>query len=122
LNRLVSPKSSSAFQTSYPQLAALDFELETCENEDDMKVIREQISSREDQLKPVYLLATTEFADLHDKTGRMQAKGVIKEAVPLEKSREFFSWRATRRMAEDDVSDRCVPLMPALQRTLQLSL
>lgn len=86
-----------------PQLAALDSELETCENEDDMKAIREQISVREDQLKPVYLQAATEFADLHDKTGRMKAKGVIKEAVPWANSREFFFWRATRRMAEDDV-------------------
>jgi acetyl-CoA carboxylase / biotin carboxylase 1 len=85
------------------QLAALDSELETCDVEEDMKAIREQIAAREDQLKPVYLQAATEFADLHDKTGRMKAKGVIKEAVPWEKSREFFFWRATRRMAEDDV-------------------
>jgi acetyl-CoA carboxylase / biotin carboxylase 1 len=40
---------------------------------------------------------------LHDKTGRMKAKGVIEAAVPWEQSREFFFWRATRRMAEDDV-------------------
>lgn len=85
------------------QLAALDSELEICDDEDDMTAIREQIAAREESLKPVYLQAATEFADLHDKTGRMKAKGVIKEAVPWEESREYFFWRATRRMAEDDV-------------------
>jgi acetyl-CoA carboxylase / biotin carboxylase 1 len=89
-----------------PQIAALDSELENCENEDDMKVIREQIAAREEALKPVYLQAATEFADLHDKTGRMKAKGVIKDAVPWERSREFFYWRATRRMVEDDIIGR----------------
>jgi acetyl-CoA carboxylase / biotin carboxylase 1 len=85
------------------QIAALDSELETCDNEDDIRAIKEQIATREDMLKPVYLQAATEFADLHDKTGRMKAKGVIEAAVPWEQSREFFFWRATRRMAEDDV-------------------
>jgi acetyl-CoA carboxylase/biotin carboxylase 1 len=106
LNRLVSPKSSSAFLTSSrsstastPPLAAVDSELETCEKEgDNMKVIREQNQrAREDQLQPVYLQAATEFAYLHDQTGRTKAKGVIKKAVPWEKSRKFFFWRATRR-------------------------
>ena len=68
-----------------------------------MKAIREQIAAREESLKPVYLQAATEFADLHDKTGRMKAKGVIKDAVPWEQSREYFYWRATRRMVEDDI-------------------
>ena len=85
-----------------PQLKALDAELEMCEAEEDKEAVKEQISAREEQLKPVYLQAATEFADLHDKTGRMKAKGVIKEAVPWEKSREFFYYRAKRRMSEDD--------------------
>jgi len=85
-----------------PQLKLLDTELEMCELEEDKAAIKEQISQREDMLKPVYLQAATEFADLHDKTGRMKAKGVIREAVPWEKSREFFFWRAKRRMFEDN--------------------
>jgi acetyl-CoA carboxylase/biotin carboxylase 1 len=84
-----------------PQLKLLDAELEMCEMEDDKAAIKEQIIAREEQLKPVYLQAATEFADLHDKTGRMKAKGVIREAVPWEQSREFFFWRAKRRMLED---------------------
>lgn len=72
------------------QLQLLDAELESTDFDDAHKDIKDQISAREESLKPVYLQAATEFADLHDKTGRMKAKGVIKEAVPWARSREFF--------------------------------
>ena len=88
-----------------PQLTALDSELETCDNEDDMKTIKEQIGAREEGLKPIYLQAATEFADLHDKTGRMKAKGVIKDAVAWEDARGYFFWRAKRRMLQDSFVD-----------------
>eukprot|EP00543_Licmophora_paradoxa_P006771 CAMPEP_0202445904 /NCGR_PEP_ID=MMETSP1360-20130828/4612_1 /ASSEMBLY_ACC=CAM_ASM_000848 /TAXON_ID=515479 /ORGANISM="Licmophora paradoxa, Strain CCMP2313" /LENGTH=2079 /DNA_ID=CAMNT_0049062311 /DNA_START=41 /DNA_END=6280 /DNA_ORIENTATION=+ len=84
------------------QLQVLDSELESTDFEDAQDEIRDQITVREDQLKPVYLQAATEFADLHDKTGRMKAKGVIREAVPWAESREYFYYRAKRRIAEDE--------------------
>ena len=84
-----------------PELQLLDNELEMTESEGDAKTIKEQIAAREEILKPVYLQAATEFADLHDKTGRMKAKGVIRSAVPWEESREFFYYRAKRRLSED---------------------
>lgn len=83
------------------ELQLLDAELESTDAPEDAEAIRKQIAAREDLLKPVYLQAATEFADLHDKTGRMKAKGVIKSAVPWEESREFFYYRAKRRLAED---------------------
>jgi acetyl-CoA carboxylase/biotin carboxylase 1 len=85
------------------QLQLLDAELESTDFDDAHKDIKDQISAREESLKPVYLQAATEFADLHDKTGRMKAKGVIKEAVPWARSREFFFYRAKRRILEDDI-------------------
>lgn len=88
------------------QLKLLDAELEGCEMEDDKAAIKDQIKAREEQLKPVYLQAATEFADLHDKTGRMKAKGVIRDAVAWEDSREYFFWRAKRRMSEDFAVDQ----------------
>jgi acetyl-CoA carboxylase/biotin carboxylase 1 len=97
-----------------PQLKLLDSELEMCELEEDRAAIREQIAKREDILKPVYLQAATEFADLHDKTGRMKAKGVIKEAIPWESSREFFYWRAKRRIGEDDMVSQLQAADPSL--------
>ena len=83
------------------ELQLLDNELEMTDSPADMKAIEAQIHSREELLKPVYLQAATEFADLHDKTGRMKAKGVIRSAVQWEQSREFFYKRAKRRLLED---------------------
>lgn len=97
-----------------PQLKLLDAELEMCELEEDKTAIKAQIAAREDTLKPVYLQAATEFADLHDKTGRMKAKGVIKEAIPWESSREFFFWRAKRRIGEDDLVNQLKQADPTL--------
>lgn len=42
-----------------------------------------------------------EFADLHDRAGRMKAKGVIRDVVTWKRSRSYFYWRAKRRIAED---------------------
>jgi len=87
-----------------PQLQLLDGELEGVGGLDEgaIDAVKEQIKSRENELKGVYTQVATEFADLHDKTGRMKAKGVIKEAVPWARSREFFFHLAKRRSLEDD--------------------
>lgn len=86
------------------QLQLLDSELEGVDgvDEDSLKAIKAQITARENDLKSVYTQVATEFADLHDKTGRMKAKGVIKQAVPWNRSREFFFYLAQRRILEDD--------------------
>jgi acetyl-CoA carboxylase/biotin carboxylase 1 len=99
-----------------PEIKALDSELELTESEDDAAVIRAQIAAREDLLKPVYLQAATEFADLHDKTGRMKAKGVIKSAVPWEESREFFYYRTKRRLSEDYYTARMMRADPSMTK------
>lgn len=86
-----------------PQLQLLDAELDGTELDTQaQEVIKEQIKAREELLKPVYTQAATEFADLHDKTGRMRAKGVIQDAVPWNQSREYFFYLAKRRIAQDD--------------------
>ena len=87
------------------QLQMLDAELES-DFEDSKKETEKQISSREEALKGVYLAAATEFCDLQDKTGRMKAMGVVKEAVSWEDSRTFFYYRAKRRMYEDNFIDQ----------------
>ncbi|VEU44842.1 unnamed protein product [Pseudo-nitzschia multistriata] len=87
------------------QLGLLDAELES-DFEDSKKETEKQIVAREEALKGVYLAAATEFCDLHDKTGRMKAKGVIKDAVSWEDSRTFFFYRAKRRMYEDNFIDQ----------------
>jgi len=86
------------------QLQLLDSELEMVDEVDKAtkESIKEQIAARENELKGVYTQVATEFADLHDKTGRMKAKGVIKAAVPWARSREYFFYLAKRRMIQDD--------------------
>ena len=46
-----------------------------------------------------------EFADLHDRAGRMEAKGVIRSALQWKNARRFFHGRLVRRMAEERVRD-----------------
>jgi acetyl-CoA carboxylase/biotin carboxylase 1 len=58
------------------------------------------IKEREEQLKPLYLQVAHTFADLHDRAGRMKAKGVIREIVPWQRSREYFYWRIRRYSAQ----------------------
>lgn len=47
-----------------------------------------------------------EFADLHDRAGRMKAKGVIRDVVTWRRSRSYFFWRAKRRIVEDGLAKR----------------
>lgn len=98
------------------QLQSLDSELELTDFEEAQADIKEQIAAREELLKPVYLQAATEFADLHDKTGRMKAKGVIRSAVPWENSREFFYYRAKRRIGEDSLVKQLMDAESSLSR------
>lgn len=89
-----------------PVLQVLDSDNESIHFDSDTDEIKRQIAEREETLKPIYLQAATEFADLHDKTGRMKAKGVIQAAVPWARSREYFFNLATRRIAQDDLVAR----------------
>ncbi|CAJ1368773.1 unnamed protein product [Effrenium voratum] len=50
---------------------------------------------------PLYTSVATTFADLHDRTGRMKAKGVIREGICWKDSRRFFFWRVKRRLLQD---------------------
>ena len=62
--------------------------------------IAESIRKREDMLYPIYQSVACDFADLHDKPGRMLRKGVIRKIVDWEQSRSFFYWRLARRLKE----------------------
>nr|ASZ00207.1 acetyl-CoA carboxylase 2 [Geranium maderense] len=65
--------------------------------------LQQQIKAREKQLLPVYTQIATRFADLHDTSHRMAAKGVIKQVVDWAKSRSFFSKRLRRRIGEQSL-------------------
>lgn len=69
--------------------------------ETEAQSLRRQIAQREATLIPLYTQISHEFADLHDRPGRMLAKGVIRDVVPWQRAREYFSWRVRRRLAQD---------------------
>mmetsp|Transcript_3331 Transcript_3331/g.11867 ORF Transcript_3331/g.11867 Transcript_3331/m.11867 type:complete len:645 (+) Transcript_3331:397-2331(+) len=56
------------------------------------------IRAREVKLAPLYQNLAVQFADLHDRTGRMEAKGVISAAVQWRDARTTFYWRAKYRL------------------------
>jgi acetyl-CoA carboxylase/biotin carboxylase 1 len=62
--------------------------------------LQQQIKTREKTLLPVYTQIATKFAELHDTSYRMAAKGVIKQVVGWSGSRLFFYKRLSRRISE----------------------
>jgi acetyl-CoA carboxylase/biotin carboxylase 1 len=80
------------------------------------------IASREEALLPFYTQVAHEFADLHDRAGRMKAKGVIREVLTWETSRAFFYCRLRRRLAEDRARDAFKAANPELSRDAVTSL
>lgn len=65
-----------------------------------IEYLQQQIKAREKQLLPVYTQIATKFAELHDTSLRMAAKGVIKQVVDWSNSRSFFYRRLHRRVNE----------------------
>lgn len=74
------------------------------ELDQDPEANAEDISAREAQLLPMYLQVAHEFADLHDRSGRMKAKGVIRDVVEWEDARSYFHARLQRRLAIDKLA------------------
>lgn len=78
------------------QLQQLDEQMKTSPSEE----VQQQIQAREEMLQPLYTQVACEFADLHDRAGRMKAVGAIKESLEWHSSREFFYWRLRRSLLE----------------------
>lgn len=71
------------------------------EEREDLKV---KLAAREKALAPIYQQITIQFADLHDRSGRMKAKGVIRKELEWRDSRRFFYWRLRRRLNEQTMA------------------
>ncbi|KXG54596.1 ATP-grasp fold, subdomain 1 [Penicillium griseofulvum] len=70
--------------------------------------VKAKMATREEQLLPVYMQIALQFADLHDRAGRMQAKNVIRQPLQWVNSRRFFYWRLRRRLSEENIIKRMV--------------
>lgn len=65
--------------------------------------IKKQMTERENRLLPVYSQIALQFADLHDRAGRMQAKETIRHPLQWKNARRFFYWRLRRRLNEESI-------------------
>jgi len=63
-----------------------------------------QITAREKELLPLYSQIAVRFAELHDTSGRMKGKGVIRDIVAWPGSREYFYWRLRRKLEEFSIT------------------
>ena len=68
---------------------------------DQLQSIKAEMTEREQLLLPVYSQIAHQFADLHDRAGRMKAKGVIRSSLRWQNARRFFYWRLRRRLNEE---------------------
>ncbi|KAJ1334968.1 acetyl-CoA carboxylase [Microdochium nivale] len=67
----------------------------------ELEEIKGKMAAREKQLLPIYGQISIQFADLHDRAGRMKAKGTIRDIIEWKNARRFFYWRLRRRLNEE---------------------
>lgn len=70
---------------------------------DQQAAIKAKMTDRENLLLPIYGQISLQFADLHDRAGRMKAKGTIRMPMRWVNARRFFYWRLRRRLNEEYV-------------------
>jgi acetyl-CoA carboxylase/biotin carboxylase 1 len=73
-----------------------------------------EAEERLQRLTGVFTQISHHFADLHDRPGRMLAKGVIRAPIPWERARGFFYWRLRRRLAEFALRRRIAGAAPQI--------
>jgi acetyl-CoA carboxylase/biotin carboxylase 1 len=86
-----------------PQLQELSDALSSAISVQEKERFVNDMKQRERTLSPLYLQVAHEFADLHDRAGRMKAKGCISEILSWRNARSFFYWRILRRQWEESV-------------------
>lgn len=70
-------------------------------SKEQLEDVKAKLVARERQLLPIYAQISLQFADLHDRAGRMKAKGTIREVIEWKNARRFFYWRVRRRLNEE---------------------
>ncbi|KAI0181126.1 acetyl-CoA carboxylase [Hypoxylon sp. FL1284] len=68
--------------------------------------LKNEMVEREKALLPIYAQISIQFADLHDRAGRMKAKGTIRDILEWKEARRFFYWRVRRRLNEEHILKR----------------
>ena len=73
-----------------------------------------KLREREKQIAPFYHAVAVEYADAHDRAGRMLATGVLRQAVPWARTRRYFYWRCRRRLADVQYARSMLEANPSL--------
>jgi len=90
-----------------PEYAALRKQLgDASLSKEQLSDVKVKATAREQLLLPVYMQVSLQFADLHDRAGRMKAKNVIRQELQWRDSRRFFYWRVRRRVNEEYIMKR----------------
>lgn len=75
-------------------------------SKEQMNEVKAKATAREQLLLPVYMQVSLQFADLHDRAGRMKAKNTIRQELQWREARRFFYWRVRRRVNEEYILKR----------------
>ncbi|KAI8854496.1 carboxyl transferase domain-containing protein [Chytridium lagenaria] len=67
------------------------------------KELQAELLQYERIILPIYQQIAVQIADLHDRPGRMEAKGLVSKVIPWQQSRRFFYWRLLRRISEETI-------------------
>ncbi|KAI9035090.1 acetyl-CoA carboxylase ACC1 [Aspergillus affinis] len=86
---------------------------DTSLSKEQLSEIKTRMAAREEQLLPVYTQIALQFADLHDRAGRMQAKNTIRRPLTWKNARRFFYWRLRRRLSEEHIVKRMITAVPS---------
>ncbi|ORX68799.1 hypothetical protein DL89DRAFT_323652 [Linderina pennispora] len=81
--------------------------------------LKKALDEREKALLPVYTQLAVQFADLHDRAGRMVAKGVVRKELQWKHARTFFYFRLKRRLAEEYLLRDMAKTSPGMDREEQ---
>lgn len=84
-----------------PTYAELKKKLNSKLDQEEFSQVSAKLTARERALLPIYAQVSVQFADLHDRSGRMMAKGVIRKEIDWPSARRFFFWRLRRRLNEE---------------------
>ncbi|KAG2224710.1 hypothetical protein INT45_009025 [Circinella minor] len=102
--------------------ASLKRELDEATDDAKKAELKKQIEAREQELLPVYQQISVQFADLHDRAGRMEAKGVIRKPLEWRFSRQYFYWRVRRRLNEEYAIRKIKEAAPKMTREAMCTL
>lgn len=94
----------------------LKSKVDAASNEEEKAKLTKELSSRHDKLLPIYQQISVQFADLHDRSGRMLAKGVIRRELEWSEARRYFFWRVRRRLNEEYLIKRISEQIPTSTR------